>query len=250
MAPVFGVCHICGKYTKLSFEHVPPRKAFNDKPVLRADIYKLMSQKMSDPMPIKDQQQKGFGDYTLCDKCNNDTGGWYGSAYISWVYQGMRLLDYTLGRPSLYYPFNFYPLRAIKQIICMFLSSCGPEPRDVHPDLVKFILNKESRFLPLDVKVFAFYNISMSARISGVSVLVNPTGIYTYGEIAYPPYGFVLALNSKPPDMDLLEITYFSRFKYNDWKTIGLHLPTRSVYSYLPGDYRSKDEIDVLEQSN
>lgn len=247
MAPVFGVCHICGKYTKLSFEHVPPRKAFNDKPILRADIYKLMSQKMSDPMPIKDQQQKGFGDYTLCDKCNNDTGGWYGSAYISWVDQGMILSDYIQGKASVYADFKIYPLRVIKQIICMFLSNCGPELKTVHPELVKFVLNKETRFLLPEIRVFAFYNISMSARSSGVSVMYNPTGLYTYSEIAFPPYGFVLALNSESPDKDLLEITHFSKYWYSDLKTIGVHLPARSVYSYLPGDYRSKDEIDLLE---
>src|SRR5215207_914300 len=27
-----GICHLCGQVKVLSFEHVPPEKAFNDKP--------------------------------------------------------------------------------------------------------------------------------------------------------------------------------------------------------------------------
>lgn len=30
-----GVCNICGNYGKLSFEHVPPKGAFNDRPVIK-----------------------------------------------------------------------------------------------------------------------------------------------------------------------------------------------------------------------
>ena len=31
-----GICHICGEYGKLSFEHIPPKNAFNAK---RAKVY-------------------------------------------------------------------------------------------------------------------------------------------------------------------------------------------------------------------
>jgi hypothetical protein len=37
-----GVCHLCGVFGPLTFEHVPPRAAFNDRGVLEADIYKLI----------------------------------------------------------------------------------------------------------------------------------------------------------------------------------------------------------------
>jgi hypothetical protein len=29
-----GKCHICGNTGQLSFEHVPPESAFNDKPII------------------------------------------------------------------------------------------------------------------------------------------------------------------------------------------------------------------------
>jgi hypothetical protein len=33
--PVIGTCHICGDHGKLSFEHVPPKEAFNKRVVRR-----------------------------------------------------------------------------------------------------------------------------------------------------------------------------------------------------------------------
>ena len=38
-----GTCRICGTYGKLSFEHVPPKRAFNDHGVFEADIVKMLA---------------------------------------------------------------------------------------------------------------------------------------------------------------------------------------------------------------
>jgi hypothetical protein len=38
-----GLCHICGKYGKLSFEHSPPEAAFNNRPLVYAAIKKLIA---------------------------------------------------------------------------------------------------------------------------------------------------------------------------------------------------------------
>ena len=37
-----GTCHICGTYGKLSYEHVPPQAAFNDKPILYKTILEIL----------------------------------------------------------------------------------------------------------------------------------------------------------------------------------------------------------------
>ena len=29
MSKIMGICHLCGKYTELTFEHVPPKSANN-----------------------------------------------------------------------------------------------------------------------------------------------------------------------------------------------------------------------------
>ena len=67
-----GQCWLCGIVGKLSFEHVPPESAFNDQRIFSdsvANILKNRNIRIS---------QRGARDYTLCERCNNSTGSWYG----------------------------------------------------------------------------------------------------------------------------------------------------------------------------
>jgi hypothetical protein len=140
---IFGICHICGQEKKLSFEHVPPRAAFNDRPVLRTAFEDFLCSE--NPDEIKGEiQQRGAGAHTLCEKCNSDTGSWYGGPYAKWASQAMQLIIETRGKPSLGYSFNLFPLRVLKQIICMFFSANSPQYQALNTDLVRFVLNRES----------------------------------------------------------------------------------------------------------
>jgi hypothetical protein len=117
-----GLCHICGKYGKLSFEHSPPEAAFNHRPLVYAAIKKLIGTSNLDN-PKGRTQQRGAGAYTLCERCNNLTGHWYGGAFVEMAYQGMQILQRAGKAPTLYYPFHIFPLRIIKHVICMFMNA-------------------------------------------------------------------------------------------------------------------------------
>jgi hypothetical protein len=82
-----GICHICGAYGKLSYEHVPPSAAFNDKPVLYTTLLKILQRGDLDGLTGK-KLQRGAGANKLCEKCNATTGHWYGAAFADWAYQG------------------------------------------------------------------------------------------------------------------------------------------------------------------
>ncbi|MGB9647454.1 MAG: hypothetical protein WCB44_20365, partial [Stellaceae bacterium] len=133
-----GTCHICGKYGKLSFDHVPPEAAFNDHRVLRISFEQVSVGQHPDNLRGR-YQQRGAGASTLCVKCNSDTGHWYGTAYADWAAQAMRILLGTSGRPSLEYPFRLFPLRVLKQVVCMFFSINSPLFHTRQPDLVRFV---------------------------------------------------------------------------------------------------------------
>jgi hypothetical protein len=137
---IFDTCHIfiCGEHKKLSFEHVPPQAAFNDQRILHSAFEKVLASENLDELRGK-YQQKGAGAHTLCEKCNSDTGRWYGAAYAAWAHQAMRFVIGTRGRPSLIYPFNLYPLRVLKQVVCMFFSVNDPQFQTHQPDLVRFV---------------------------------------------------------------------------------------------------------------
>ena len=242
---IVGTCHLCGHYTKLSFEHVPPKAAFNDRPVVQANIEKLIKKEEDLDTVSGKTYQRGAGGYTLCEKCNSLTGGWYGPAYVDWIYQVSKVLLLSRGGPTLYYLYRIFPLRVIKQVVCMFFSANGEKFREAQQELVRFVLNKKGRFLEPHIRIYCFYSPSARSRQSGVSGVLN---FYTHSqkiisEIVFPPMGYVMSFNQISPDERLFDITFFANYHYNDWKELGLRLPSLPIYTYLPGDYRSKKEV-------
>ncbi len=248
-----GPCCICGEEGKLSFEHVPPRSAFNDHPVFVANIKELIGNWDGELKSVKGKvHQLGAGDYTLCEKCNNDTGAWYGNAFADWAYQAFCVLTFARGEPTLYYQFRIFPLRVIKQIVCMFFSSNGPSFRTAHPDLVKFVLNREARYLQPAISIYTYYNLSPVSRQTGVASLLNieKQQGHTFSEIAYLPLGYVMSLESKVPDDRPVDISFFANYRYDEWKEFSFRLPVLPIYTYFPADYRNRDEVLATGREN
>lgn len=77
----FGYCRLCGEFKKLTFEHIPPEAAFNSNPIYFKDFENLFD-KSSYHYGLRKRSNKGAGGYHLCEKCNNDTGGWYAKHYV------------------------------------------------------------------------------------------------------------------------------------------------------------------------
>ena len=270
--PVFGNCRICRKYKKLSFEHVPPRAAFNDCPAVGKQIFELINKNPDNYFEKKGRiSQRGVGAYTFCEECNNNTGGWYGTAFAEWARQSMDILEYAHGSPSLYYRFRIFPLRVVKQIICMFFSITDDLFGCNHPDLVRFVLNKNERHLNPDIRIFAYYNVGPHGRyIGGASIeKMRPDEINRdtmddiihktesdfaksrlLSEIACIPLGYVMNFGSEAPDNRLLDISFFAKYAYDDYTPIELQLPVLPIYTYFPGDYRSREQVHQDAEAN
>src|SRR5262245_19184544 len=78
-----GLCRLCGSVGKLSLEHVPPRSAFNATPVFLRTMEDWLQG--DDRQRRGRKEQRGFGAFTLCERCNNNTGSWYGGEYVEWA---------------------------------------------------------------------------------------------------------------------------------------------------------------------
>lgn len=237
----YGVCHICGVQTYLTFEHVPPRKAFNSTSLLSAkgaDLFTAVDPELA----RKSTLRKGAGDYTLCEPCNNFTGAMYGPAYIDWAHQGARYWNNVETKLAL--PFFLFPLRVAKQIISMFASTCGHGFFDKNPQLRKFVLDREARGLPEDIRLYCYMLSRDSDRSRSTGVVSQLTGskIHVYAETSFVPFGYILALNSPSPDPSLMDITFFTHHGWNDWRGLHIKVPRRPVHTYFPGDFRSKEE--------
>ena len=150
-----GPCHLCGNITELTFEHVPPRAAFNKYPAIIARFEDTIKAESVDDIDriCGQKQQRGLGSFTLCGKCNNDTGAWYGESYVQWAYQGLIAAEWAKGKVSTNNCYKIYPLRVIKQIVSMFFSSGHARFNEAQPELARFVLDKERKYLEPDIRI-------------------------------------------------------------------------------------------------
>ena len=252
----------------MTFEHVPPRAALNDCPAVGKHILELINKDPDNYLDSKGYKyQRGVGAYTLCSKCNSNTGTWYGGAFAEWARQSLDILKHTKGSPSLYYRFHIYPLRVIKQIICLFFSINNDLFRCNHQDLVKFVLNKNECHLNPGIQILAYFNVGPHTRFVGGTSIAKMGGVSpnemsrdtmdnllskyqhdyaksrSLSEIAFPPLGYVMSFSSERLDNQLFDISFFAKYRYDDRVPIPLLLPVHPVYTCYPTDYRSREQI-------
>lgn len=239
-----GICHLCGLFGELSFEHVPPDKAFNNKGLLFSDIN--LELEIDRDRVVNIERRKGLGAYTLCKTCNNWTGRVYASSFIEWVKDSslaVKLLGHSNKIQRKWK--NFFPLRVIKQIATMVLTANSENFLKAHPELKDFIQNKYSKNLPERYHFFLYFNHTGRKRLVGNAVALNlTTQSPTYiSEITFPPFGYVFTIDSRPSDQRLFEISFFSSYGYDQEKTLSLEVPVLPTFTQFPGDYRTEKEI-------
>ena len=167
---IIGTCALCnGKNIKLTKEHIFPGTKQNHSKPFQAKIKDTISLPLSEELPpntfeeLKEEdlihhEQGGTSLYSLCGKCNNNTGSWYGSAYIEWKNQWEHIIKSNLNQnsSSINGKITFNPLRLLKQIISCFISidyenhrgdpSIENNLRNMQPELFDFVLAPKKRF--------------------------------------------------------------------------------------------------------
>lgn len=127
MSKHFGKCALCGKKCELTYEHIPPKAAFNSRPSKMYSGEKLLLDGDRLPWNVEGltyvSHQKGAGRYSLCQQCNNDTGTWYGDSYKEIAYVIAGALETWKNEPVQGIGIKeIYGARFIKQVISMFCS--------------------------------------------------------------------------------------------------------------------------------
>lgn len=245
-----GCCKICGVFDELTFEHLPPRSAYNDRGVLLHSLNFIQdaSYRIAGKKPTRRMNQ-GLGTYSLCGRCNNATGGWYGKDYLAWAQQAMGLLDVVGRSQVIYVPFRIRPLNVLKQIVSIGLSGSTGGAAS-HPELSRFVLNPHFRALPTQYSFFVYLtNNKSEARFCTESAMLNTeTGSMDHilAEVALPPLGCVIVHENLDQRSSILEenlcpITHFGRYDYNETRVVYLRIPVHRIWSPTPLDYRKID---------
>lgn len=248
----YGKCALCGEECNLTFEHIPPQSAFNKhrvRPVLVSDILKDEDRLSWDVEGLHYQDmQKGFGYYSLCQTCNNNTGTWYGDAYSDFVHASSEFVRHCPVNPSRKGIVKFmqvYPLRIIKQVVSMF---CSINYSNSSMDgLRSFVLDKNSRNFPKDEFKVCLLFIQKSQFIRPVPFSVAITDSFTsirFSEISTYPLSWVLYFNpEKNTKYFGTDISNFSDYEYDQLGDIALPALLYEVNSAVPLNFQSKEEI-------
>jgi hypothetical protein len=249
----FGKCRICGKDGQLSFEHVPPQAAFNNAPAVGYKMDEYLRAQGDLASMRGEKSQRGVGAFTLCIKCNNDTGAWYGTEYVEWAKMGFEILDRVPpGTPPAQVTVSqHYPLRFIKQIVTMVFSVNALGFADWNPELVRFVLDKSRTHLPPQYQVYLTVVGGPRTRSSGITGLMelghgNQTELVT--EIGYPPFASLLLIGQARRD-DLGCITHFADCGYDEKREVTTRLQSGELATPYPDDYRTRERVehDILK---
>lgn len=238
-----GICHLCGKYTELTFEHVPPKSANNKE---RARL--LTGKEIFDIKKISTgknlryiNQQQGAGNYTLCRECNNNTGDWYAKEYIKFAneigYILTNEIDMKKAKGIGLDSDKLYFQRIIKQILCMFLSTIQPEYAMKFKDIREYVLNKDeisfdTNKYRISMYLLKEYEISHSGVMK---LLIEDNGKAVIRKVAIMnlyPIGFILEIDPFDKEMyDTTNITKFTTLKYEELQKIVMTFSITEKYS-------------------
>lgn len=225
----------------MTFEHVPPKRSFNNKRVKIITFDEVLNAIEQSSMPKGRFQQKGRGGYYLCEECNNNTGSWYAEEYnkvSNGILQYLVKIEGTL--PSKIRLVSTEPIfvqRYFKQVITMF---CDISRNCMNDQKVKdYLLNKESNSFDTDkYRVFVFINNGSAIRHNGVGGIIdlNKNKSVLIAEIIDSPLSYILVINGKDEDLSRFgyEITDWALFNYNDSQPIDITLPIKYISSYVP----------------
>lgn len=258
---IIDTCRLCGKKGPLSYEHVPPRGAFNNHSAKQISGDKLLEFIGSDEKPWDVSklwgkiQQQGTGGYYLCNECNEKTGSWYVPPFIDFVhgiYSAIRTADpthsatcYSIKTPEI----QLLPI--FKEIMVMFCDINRSFYKD--KQLCSFLLEKENSlyFDKKKYRVFCYIKSGELFRMNGLSTVFLKTKddkplMITLSEISFFPVGFALYVDM-PDDFQPqgYEITCFSDSKYDDMDECEMILPVLENNTIFSGDYRTKTEIEA-----
>jgi hypothetical protein len=242
-------CHLCGAIESLSYEHVPPKSAFNAEAVryyLGEDLFREDSHASQIHYH---EQQKGAGGYTLCKRCNNMTGKHYVPSFADFYRWGAKVLDNIENELRIVLVRQHRPLPIIKEVVTMF-ASAAPEGilRRDYPDLARFVLDPTRKYLPPEYHFYLYLTRGPFFRRCGGAVRTEieedpitkqmvTTNSQFVIEVAHPPFGFLMTVGGSSPDHRLFDFSHWARFDFGEIVETSLKLSVLPITTPLPATY-------------
>jgi len=149
-----GFCWLCGRFAKLTREHIPPRAAFNNKSVLLLAVEE--NTRETGRLEWGGKVEEGLIVRSLCSECNSRGGAKYGTHYVDFISRVAVLLGSTLNRDLRSYNMSRFAdidEEAIKRLLYPLLKAgdrpTGAEMFAVAKPILEGVLDhrREANFL-------------------------------------------------------------------------------------------------------
>lgn len=201
--------------------------------------------------------------YSLCQKCNNETGALYGSEYQR--FHSIILNEGNIDEEKIYtHEFSIKPLKVFKQIICMFLSINSPSIfKEKREEFKEFILNKEECNLE-NVRLYMYIQnkeseIKRRNPFNCLENIIYHKKIFV-SEFTTNGIGYILTLDDMNEwDVkdfmykckDIYDITFFKNYAFEEEIKIKIRasvLETNTPYTLDFRELSTIKEIKFLEK--
>jgi hypothetical protein len=251
-----GTCVLCLERRALSFEHVPPRRVFNNRPAVAHTIYGLHLGSKHDKPPVLLKGPGGLGRNALCQSCNGQTAAWYGDAFAEWTMQCLSYAERLRDTSTVLLPFTIKPLNVLKQIVTMSLAVAACKVADPQVDpLRRFVLSPHAMYLPDGVTFRSYFNpidrarsgnaMLTQNRLSGSCAVLDVrsgSSVFVLAEVAFPPMGYVTYFSKSYERVSddfatLCDIGRFGQYPLGRSDTLMFQLPVRYPFGPVPGYY-------------
>jgi hypothetical protein len=240
-----GHCWLCNKYGKLTREHIPPEKAFNDCPYLLLKVDERSSKTGLLEWTSSRDFERGLYFRSLCQECNNKYGSKYGGAYVDLVRRIAERIGDVRERHRISILGIKRPLAILKQVMLQFVTANGPKFVRTNPWVAPFIRNRLNTSIPRNIAIYVFASNARTNRNSGVSAHIdlNTKRANIVSEFTFWPLGTVISFRGELTDERLTPIHHWTQYSFNYSGLIDLHLCVNPIITAYPIDFRTESQV-------
>lgn len=246
-----GRCWLCGQWRRLTREHIPPRSAFNNRPLLLLEVSKRSHE--TGVLHWASRREEGLIARSLCGECNSWSGAKYGTHYAEFVANLADLVEKAHDGARIYLCGVRRPLSILKQVLQCFVSANGAEFVHKNAWVRRFLRNSRNQEWPSDTFAYLFATNSRGGRKSGVAGYIDFSQHKTrvVSEFTFWPLGTVLSFWEPLDDRRLTPIHHWTKYDYGYSGRIDISLTVNPVASAYPVDFRDRSTVekDAMEPS-
>lgn len=253
-----GHCRLCGRYGKLTYEHIPPKSTGNNTARRFAPASEILSAPVITQFPKSGVviQQRGSGFYLLCENCNpllSNLG--YVEEYRQLVGSTAQAMVDHVGQQADEDVFtdrvrltvsDLRPGRIVRQALAMILCASGSARfSDLFPALRECVMKGTPAELPLGMSLHLAVAVGPRGR------LVCPVGAVDHAagewqvllEASFAPLSWILRVSDSPPDVLPADVSRWTTLDVDAVQAIDITTQAGFIFGPMPLDYRHASEF-------